>query len=453
MTDPTPARLLIRNATIISMDAEVGNLRQAAILVEGEHIAAIGPGLDQEIDHPSVDVIDAKGMIALPGFVDAHRHIWQSPLTMAAADADLNSYFAEVPGKLAPAYSAEDLRIANRIGALQALDAGITTIFDWCHVLHTPEHADAAIDGLRQSGIRAVFGYGFPNTEPAWSMDSERPVPDDIRRVRRDLLASDEGLITMAMAARGPEQSTLEVTKYDIAVARELDLLISMHAGNGAFGLPYRSIERMYDAGLMGPDLQYVHCNSLTDESIQRIADSGGYIVSTPTIEMQMQFGYPAATRALATGIRPGLGVDVVTSTEPSLFPQMAAAFQAARLQALEQGTPSIDTRDVLRFATLDGAASLGLERKTGSLTLGKQADIVLLRPPALTALNDPIGFATLGASTSCVDTVLVAGAIRKRAGILCGLKIEELQAELEACRDRLFEKSGFSPPLSEFRT
>ncbi len=428
------------------MDDEIGILEQASILIEGETIAAVGSGFDREIDHANAEIIDADGMIALPGFVDAHRHIWQSPLTMVAADADLNSYFAEVPGKLAPVYSAEDLRVANHIGALQALNAGITTIFDWCHVLHTPEHADAAIEGLRKSGIRAVFGYGFPNTEPAWSMDSERPVPEDIRRVRRDLLSSDDGLVTMAMAARGPEQSTLEVTKTDIAVARDLDLLISMHAGNGAFGLPYRSIERMHEAGLMGPDLQYVHCNSLTDESIRRIADSGGRIVSTPTIELQMQFGYPATTRALAAGVRPGLGVDVVTSTEPSLFPQMAAAFQAARLQALERGTPSIDTRDLLRFATLDGAASVGQERKTGSLSVGKQADILLLRPPALTALNDPAGFAALGASTSCVDTVLLAGAVRKRAGVLCGLEIDRAQAELEACRDRLFETSGFRP-------
>ncbi len=452
MTDSKTTRLLIRNATILSMDAEVGNLRQGSMLVEGKCIAAIAPDLNRNIDLAGVEVIDAAGMIALPGFVDAHRHIWQSPLTMAAADADLNSYFAQVPGKLAPAYRPDDLRIANRIGALQALDAGITTIFDWCHVLHTPEHADAAIAGLRDSGIRAVFGYGFPNTEPAWSMDSERPVPEDIRRVRRDLLTSDDSLVTMAMAARGPEQSTLEVTRHDIAVARDLNLLISMHAGNGAFGLPYRSIERMHDAKLMGPDLQYVHGNSLTDESIQRIADSGGRLVCTPTIELQMQFGYPAATRALAAGVRPGLGVDVVTSTEPSLFPQMASVFQAGRLQALEQSTPNIDSHDVLRFATLDGAASMGLERKTGSLTPGKQADIVLLRPTALTATNDPIGFATLGASLSSVDTVVVAGEVRKRGGALCGIEIEGLQRELEACRDRLFEKSGFQPPHADFR-
>ena len=355
-----PARILIRNATIISMDSDIGDLRRSSLLIEGERITAVGYEAENNPIPAGAEIIDAEGMIALPGFVDTHRHVWQTPLSMTAADADLNGYFAAIAGKLAPAYGAEDLRTANWIGALQALDAGITTLFDWCHVLHTPDHADAAIEGLRASGIRAVFGYGFPNREPAWSMDSERPVPDDIRRVRRDLLPSDDDLVTMAMAARGPEQSTMEVTRHDMGVARDLGLLISMHAGNGAFGLPYRSIERMYEANLLGPDVQYVHCNSLTDESIQRIADSGGLTVATPTVEMQMQFGYPATTRFLAAGVRPGLGVDVVTSTDFGLFAQMASAFQAARLQALEQGTPNIYTRDVLGFATRDGAAALG---------------------------------------------------------------------------------------------
>ncbi|MBE9553820.1 MAG: amidohydrolase family protein, partial [Proteobacteria bacterium] len=375
MTDPE--RLLIKNATLVSMDRNVGNHRRSSVLIEAGRIATIG----RDINVDNAHIIEAEGMIAIPGLVDAHRHIWQSPLSMVAADADLNGYFAEVPGRLAPVYEAEDVRAANRIGALQALNAGVTTIFDWCHVLHTPDHADAAIEGLRESGIRAVFGHGFPNTEPAWSLDSERPIPDDVRRVRRDLLSSAEGLVTMAMAVRGPEQSTLDVTEHDLAVARELDLRISMHAGNGAFGVPYRSIERMDDRGLLGPDIQYIHCNSLTNESVQRIADSGGAMVSTPSVEMQMQFGYPATTRFLSAGVRPGLGADVVTSTDCGLFGEMTSAFQAARLQALEIGTASVTTADVLSFGTLDGAASIGMDRDTGSLTPGKHADIVLLRP------------------------------------------------------------------------
>lgn len=435
--------LMIDGATVLSMDERIGDYRAASILVEDDRIAAVGA----DVTMAGAEVIDGRGLIAVPGLVDAHRHLWQSVLTLIAADADLNGYFAEVPGRLAPVFSAEDAHDANLIGALQALDAGVTSVFDWSHLQHTPEHSDALVDALQKSGIRAVFGYGFPNTEPAWSMDSERPVPEDIRRVRESLLPSDDAPVTMAMSVRGPEQSTLEVTAHDLGVARELGLRVSMHAGNGAFGLPYRAIERLHDAGLMGPDIQYIHCTSLSDESIQRIADSGGGFAATPTVELQMQFGYPATTRFLARGVRPGLGVDVVTSTDYGLFAQMACAFQAARLQALEQGTPSINTRDVLGFATIDGARSIGLDQAVGSLTPGKKADILLLRPPPLVAVNDPVAFVVLAADNQSVDTVIVDGRIRKRDGKLIDVDLAAIHQRLQRCLEGLLKRSGFAPP------
>ena len=437
--------ILIAGATVLSMDDQVGDHVSASILINGDRITAIGP----HVTTADADAIDGTGLIAIPGLVDAHRHIWQSVLTMVAADADLSTYFAEVPGRLAPAFKVEDAHTANLIGALQALDAGITSIFDWSHIQHSPDHTDAMVEALSESGIRAVFGYGFPNNEPAWSMDSDRPVPEDVRRVRTNVLTSDEARVTMALSVRGPEQSTLEVTSHDISVARDLDLRISMHVGNGAFGLPYRSVERMHEAGLLGPDIQYVHGTSLSDESIQRIADSGGALAATPAIELQMQFGYPATTRFLAKGVRPGLGADVVTSTDQGLFAQMACAFQAARLQALEHGTPSIDTSDVLAFATIDGARSIGLDHEVGSLTPGKKADITLLRPSPLVAVNDPVAFAVLGASTQSVDTVIVDGRVRKRAGQLVGVDVNGIGQRLQLCLDGLLERSGFEPPKS----
>jgi cytosine/adenosine deaminase-related metal-dependent hydrolase len=208
----------------------------------------------------------------------------------------------------------------------------------------------------------------------------------------------------------------------------------------------------MHEKGLLGSDILYVHGNSLTDESVRRIADSGGTLVSTPAVELQMQFGYPATTRFLAAGVRPGLGVDVVTSTGPGLFAQMAAAYQAARLQVLEHGTPTIDAHDVLRFATIDGAAALGLEREIGSLTPGKRADILLLRPPPLFAINDPVGYVALAAESSAVDTVLVDGVVRKRAGRLVDRSAEALGVELAACRDRIVARAGFGTPMEALR-
>ncbi|MEM7223083.1 MAG: amidohydrolase family protein [Pseudomonadota bacterium] len=436
-----PDRILVRDAAVLTMDPALGDFARASILVEGERIAAVAPDLEAD----DAQVIEAAGMIALPGLIDAHRHLWQSPLTLTAADVDLAGYFAAIPGKLAPVYQPEDLYVANLAGALQALDAGITTLFDWSHVQHTPAHSDAAIDGLQASGLRAVFAYGFPNTGPEWSMDSTLPLPDDVRRVRRERLPGTDGLVTMALAIRGPEQSSLEITAQDIATGRELDLLISSHAGNGAFGLPYRSIERLDEAGLLGPDLQFVHGTSLTDQALVRIAETGGRLVSTPAVELQMQFGFPAAPRAVALDLRPGLGADVVTSTDTGLFGQMASAYQAARQQALEQDTPRLEPRDLLGFATLDGARAIGMEDRIGSLSPGKQADILLLGPPPLVPLNDPVAFCVLGADTRAVHTVLVAGQLRKKAGALVDKDLARLGAYLSQTRDALFKRAGLA--------
>jgi cytosine/adenosine deaminase-related metal-dependent hydrolase len=234
-------------------------------------------------------------------------------------------------------------------------------------------------------------------------------------------------------------------------LGRELGLRTSVHVGNGDFGKPYKSIEKMHAAGLLGADIQYVHGNSLDDTSIQRIAESGGQMVATPTVEMQMQFGFPATTRFLAAGVRPGLGVDVVTSTDCGLFAQMATTFQIARLQAYERGTVSINVRDALSFATIDGARSIGLESKVGSLTPGKQADIVLLRAPRLLAANDPVGFVVLSAGPQSVDTVVVAGQTRKRDGRLLREDVASLERKLEASRERLLQAAQIKTPAAAF--
>jgi cytosine/adenosine deaminase-related metal-dependent hydrolase len=246
--------------------------------------------------------------------------------------------------------------------------------------------------------------------------------------------------------------SGIDITGADLGVGRELGLMTSVHVGNGDFGKPYRAIHKMKEAGLLGPDIQYVHGNSLDDESIAMIADSGGRMVATPAVELQMQFGYPATTRFLRAGVRPGLGVDVVTSTNAGLFTQMAATFQIARLQAYEHGTPSINVRDVLAFATIEGARSIGIDQRTGSLTPGKQADIVLLRTPDLFAMNDPVAFAVLGASPPTVDTVIIDGVVQKRGGKLVRADLAPLAERLEASWLRLLGASGITPPVASFR-
>jgi cytosine/adenosine deaminase-related metal-dependent hydrolase len=318
---------------------------------------------------------------------------------------------------------------------------------DWSHIQNTPEHTDEAVRALREAGGRAVFAYGFPNTGPEWFYESARDHPSDARRVRSEHFSSDDGLVTMAMALRGPELSNMEVTERDWALARELGLRVTVHVGNGAFGVPYRAIEKLYEAGLMDPGTQYAHNTSLTDEALGLVRESEGTTVVTPAVEMQMGFGMPATGRLLRAGLRPGLGIDVVTSTGSDLFTQMRAALQAQRALALagNEDTPVVTTRDVLGFATIEGARSVGLGAKTGSLTPGKEADVVVLRADALglTPQNDSVGTVVLAAHPGLVDSVFVVGRALKRDGALVGVDVERVQRLAAESRDRLFAKAG----------
>ena len=446
-------RILIRGGSVVTVDDRLGTLPRGDILIEGATIAAVAPRLEAE----DAAVIDASNMIALPGFVDAHRHSWQAAIKQIAPDADLGTYFTAVLGSLAPAYQPEDVYVGTLLGVLEALDAGVTTLFDWSHIQHTPAHTDAAVQALRDAGGRAVFGYGFPNTGPEWFYESRLPHPTDARRVRASYFASDDQLVTMAMAVRGPELSTMDVTRHDWALARELGLKLSVHVGNGAFGVPYRAIGRLDAAGLLGPDTQYVHNVSLDDAAIARLADTGGTVVVTPAVELQMGFGLPATGRLMRHGLRPGLGVDVVTSTATDLFTQMRATYQIERVLAAQRADsqepgawPSLTTSDVLRLATVDGARAAWLDHRVGSLTPGKQADVVLLRTDRLhlTPLNDVVGAVVLGAFAGDVDTVLVGGQVVKRGGALLGVDVERLRAHATASRDRVVAAARRQPRL-----
>src|SRR6185312_15125497 len=226
------ARTLIRHALMLSLDPKIGDFRRGDLLIEGDKIVAVAAALDVD----GSEVIEAEGMIALPGFVDSHRHTWQSLLRSAAADWTLAQYFSGIRGVMAKTYTPADMYIANLLGALEALDAGITTLYDWSHNNNTPEHADEAVRGLKDSGIRAVYGCG--NASDEWVPVSKLPSNfADVERVRRTHFASDDQLVTMAFAARGPQFTTLDITEDDFRRSRALGLRLTVHVGDGLWGM------------------------------------------------------------------------------------------------------------------------------------------------------------------------------------------------------------------------
>ncbi|RVX47268.1 cytosine/adenosine deaminase-related metal-dependent hydrolase [Nonomuraea polychroma] len=412
--------VLIKNGVVIDTEPEPVVLGHADVRIEGGAIAEVGLGLP---DVPGAEVIDATGRIVLPGFVDTHRHTWQAAIRAAAPDVDFPGYLRRVVGELAPRHRAEDVYAGNLGGALECLDAGITTLLDWSHIQLTPGHTDAAIQALRESGIRAVFGYCHGG-EPG-GLESET------RRVRGLL---PDGLVTMALAALGPEIAGEERALAEWRLARELDLPVTCHLGHNPESAGLAFLEAN---GLLDTPTTFVHALHYTDGEFKRIAGSGGSVSLAPVDEMNLGIGYPAAGRARAAGVPTGLGADTVVCSPGDMFSLMRT------IHLLERGRPDgaglgFTTRDALRMATIEGAQVLGMDEVIGSLRPGKQADLVLLRTDRLgmAAAHDPIGAVVLNADTSCVDTVLVAGRVVKRDGQLLHHDLSAVLASLQESAD-----------------
>lgn len=441
-------RILIQGGWVVTMDPELGDIRGGDVLVEGQRIVAVGRGLHVE----AAEVIDARDMIVLPGFVDTHRHTWQTCVRHRYADIDPQIYFAEMLGRKGAAYRPEDVYVSTLLGAVSALDGGITTMLDWSHVQNSPEHTDAAIQALRDAGIRGIFGHGWPLVEgDTWMFDSARGHPEDIRRLRREQFSSDDQLLTLAMAARGPEMARREIWLGDLQLARELGIRSSIHMGAYARNGSVRAIAQMHEAGVLGPDLTFVHCCHCGCDEIAMMADAGVSASLGVHCEMNAQgIGDIPFDRMLAVGIRPSLSGDTETKCAGDMFTQMRHAFSYYRSwmggnhSTVRNAPASITLRDVLEFGTMAGAQATGLAHKVGSLSPGKQADLMLVRTTDLnlTPVSDAVGAVVLAAHPGNVDAVFVAGRAVKRDGQMVGIDLDALRRRATASQQHVLALS-----------
>jgi cytosine/adenosine deaminase-related metal-dependent hydrolase len=455
-------RILIKNAIVLSQDPAIGELPEADILIEGDRIADVRPGIEAE----GAQVIDATGDIVIPGFIDTHRHTWETTIRSSAPDYTLGAYFSAILDKFAPNYRADDVLAANRWGAIECANAGITTLVDWSHIMNTADHADAALEGLRDGGIRSVFAFGFPNTSiqawwfgPDWAGSVERINGDEAKRLRKDVLSDDNALITMALATRGTNFCKEEVVRYEWELAKELGINITVHVAMDRFGYTKMQLRRLKELDLLYPNTTYIHSSHLLDDEWQMVADSGGNVSLAPQIEMQMGHGWAPAQTAEDLGIPVGLSSDVATTASADQFTQMHAIFaseRGRRHQAAwdaDQNDPNdttnlITSRQVLRWATLDGAKVAGIADRTGSITPGKKADLVIIetKSPNVAPVIDPVATVVCAADVSNVDTVIVDGRILKRDGKLLA-SLDGPRRDVEASRDYLVGTFGTPEP------
>ena len=439
-------RKLIKDGHVISMDPKVGT-GAFDILVEDDRIGVV----ESHLKAQDAEVIDASGCIVIPGLVNAHMHTWQTALRGVASNWTLPQYFRSVHAGLATLFTPDDLYIGTLVGALNQLNCGTTTLGDWCHNNPTPAHTDRAVDGLLESGIRSVFFHGSPKPDPKPGQKhfSEIPHPrSEVERLLKHRLTSRNGLVTQGMAILGPHYSTYDVAVEDFKLARELELVASMHCAGLEPKTP-DGWDRLAAAGLLGPNNNIVHGNNLSDAQLRMMLGLGVTFSLAPETEMSQGHGHPITGRLRNAGYAPSLGVDLESVMSGDMFSvaRMALASQRAldnnearRTNGQLPSTTTVTCDEALGWITIHGARALGLQDRIGSLTPGKQADVVLIRADTLNMrpLHDPVASVVMQAGLANIDTVLVAGQVRKRGGQLVFPSLDARIAELDESGRRL---------------
>ncbi|WP_439381471.1 amidohydrolase family protein [Amycolatopsis lexingtonensis] len=419
-------RVLLRGARVITMAPNRPDTEYADLLIDGDTIAAVGEGLDAT----GAEVVDVTGRIIMPGLVNAHLHTWQTALRGVGTDWTLADYLGRMHGAVARHYRPEDMRIGTLAGALSQLDRGTTTLGDWCHNTPTPDHTDAALDGLTASGIRGVFLHGTPYSAP----DATHPL-DEIDRL------TGGPLLTLGIAVRGPQLSTPDTAVADFRAAADRGLVVSLHQSGGEPGPGWEAVR---DAGLLSPRTNVVHGAGLTDDWLRTLVDAGATLTSTPENELGQGHGSPVTGSLLRLGAAPSLGTDTdaVTPADVLSAARIALAHQRGHDHERHRQTTgsfsftaTITAKQALAWATVEGARALGLADRVGRLEAGLQADLVVLDAPA----PNPIATA-LHATAADIEAVMIAGRWRKRGHTL-------LDVDLATVRDQLHASAGHLLP------
>jgi 5-methylthioadenosine/S-adenosylhomocysteine deaminase len=438
----TSNRTLFKGGTVLSLDPKIGDHVCADVFVTADRITAVGPDLAVEDAH----LVDAAGMIVMPGLINAHQHAWLGLLRGLMPNVDaIGDYMEAIPQTLGRFYTADDSGLATRLTALSLLDAGVTTLLDACHNTRSPAHSDAAIAAFEATGLRALHMVGKPldRWPDTW--------PGDVERLA-DGREAKETLVRIGVFAQPDSAAS------SMPLARRLGLpILTEYAGPGSV------ITDMHDKGLLGADNIFNHCTRLTDNEWRLLAAAGAHVTVNPRSDALFGFeagGFPFQS-AFDHGLKPALGVDVDTSMSGDMFAEMRAAFfqqrsiaQARRVLGESAAPSPVTVRTVLEAATINSAACLGLADQVGALTPGKQADIIAIRTDGIAVYpsQNAVGTVVHMVERADVQEVMVAGRLRKHAGRLLDVDLARLRTETDSARDRLFKAAGYKPDAFEER-
>ena len=433
---PARGEFVIRNAYVMTMDPSLGDLARGDVHVKGGEIVAVGAG----VTAAGAAVIDGRGMIVLPGFVDTHWHMWNTLLRSMAGDKREHGYFPTV-ASLGKVFTRADMYQGTRLAAADAISSGFTFVHDWCHNIRGPEFALANLRALKESGLRGRFSYGTPQGHPP----TETIDLADLERLRRDWAShASDGLLGLGLAWRGIGAGTATlapaVYRREFEAARAAGLPISVHAANARSRAG--QIAALAKENLLGKDVQVIHAIWVTPEEIKSLAEAGSPVSVSPYTELRIGFGFPRTGDLLSGGVTVGLSVDTTTlSGNADMFAIMKVIQNVEN--SLSENEFKLPARRVLELATIDGARSMGVGDRVGSLRPGKRADLVMVstRDVNMGVFTDPAHMLVEAAQPSNVDTVVVDGRLLKRRGKLTaidpGQVVSEASAALAGVRKR----------------
>lgn len=441
--------VLFKNAFVMSCNTGIGDLDGADVLVQGAKITAVG----HHLESGSAEVVDASGMLLMPGLIDTHSHLWETPFKGRASDAWGMEYFTNIH-PLGSYMSAEDAYAGIYAGLIESLSQGVTTMFDYNTCIHTPEYADAAIQAIRDARIRGVMGYDLRGKEAkiTTSLPPSEGRFADIERVLGTITNNPDDLVRLAVCLSAVTPETIDQIAREIDFSRSMGCMSTWHCNAPG------EVEAIADRGLLGPDILPAHGNYTTDRDLALLGAVGGYLTTQPEAETYAgRRSMSMVARGHRAGVGIALGVDVPVIMNLGLLPQMRLMHYLQRYMdglverhegrvpvVRRRGTPTLNPRDIVNFATLNGAGALGISDCIGQIAPGFQADIVLLDTRNFgMAEGDPAGHVVLNTTGGDVSTVMVAGAFRKRDGAMVDVDLPSMLRAREAARDKVYERAG----------
>ena len=408
-------RLLLKNAAmIVTMDSSVGEselglIENGDVLIVGSHIAKVG----QDIQDKSAQKLDLTGRIVLPGFVDAHNHLWSSMLRGCGSGGDLYWWLnhCQYP-LLEEPVPVETVYGGVRLSAYDLVNTGVTTTLDWAGG-PSPEFTDNNLRALEDAGIRFVYS--------AFRQVADEAAMQDLEVIRQRLENNPLGTLQVGPFLINEEpfrSSFFALTDF----AEKHKIRIHVHLRENAGDKELGQLAMLREADVLGPRLQVAHAIHLDDEELEELAGAGVVAVHNPLSNMRLGSGIMRLHEMLQAGIPVALGLDGGTNDTSDMFNTMriAVGLQRAKLRRTDI-RPTIT--EVLRMATIGGAGVLGLEQQVGSLSPGKQADIIALNPDMVNFAPrfDWVSQIVLNAQPANVEWVFVAGRTLKCQGKLVG--------------------------------